>query len=68
LYVSNHLDDETLWFNVAAFGLLFARTPEENNTGDNNGNADTVHVTGISLDRPTATPHTSTGSPLPRKV
>lgn len=36
----------------AALGLLFACTPEENNTGDNDG---TVHVTGISLDRPTAT-------------
>lgn len=39
----------------AAFGVLFACTPEENNTGDNNGNHGTVHVTGISLDRPTAT-------------
>lgn len=38
----------------AALGLLFACTPEENNTGDNNGNDGTVHVTGISLDRPTA--------------
>ena len=40
----------------AALGLLFACTPEENNTGDNNGNpGSAVHVTGISLDRPTAT-------------
>lgn len=39
----------------ATFGLLLTCTPEENNTGDNNGNDGTVHVTGISLDRPTAT-------------
>ena len=39
----------------AALGLLFACTPEENNTGDDNGNDVTVHVTGISLDRPTVT-------------
>ena len=53
---------------LCAVLILTACTPEENNTGDNNGNAGTVHVTGISLDRPTATPHTSTGTPLPRKV
>lgn len=36
----------------ATLGLLFACTPEENNTGDKNGNDGIVHVTGISLDRP----------------
>lgn len=39
---------------LAALGLLFACTPEENNTGNDNGNDGIVHVTGITLDRPTA--------------
>lgn len=38
-------------FLFAALGMLLACTPEENNSGDNNGNGGKVHVTGISLDR-----------------
>lgn len=40
---------------LVAFGILLACTPEENNSNGNDNPVDkTVHVTGISLDRPTA--------------
>ena len=44
-----------LIYVLAALSLLFACMPEEINSGDKNGHDGSVHVTGISLDRPTVT-------------
>ena len=51
----NHNHSLIQLFIFAAFALLMACTPEENNPGGNDNPGDkTVHVTGISLDRTTA--------------